>query len=185
LPSLDQQVVSFLMMPLTSVQIWHLLHANSQPCIMYNHQSYCSCVAIGIDRAQMQGLCLRSLQCWTTLRCDPFHRQDLHQACSVLCSNKLSHRLLRIPYASEHGTPITLDPPLVGSSITKPNRTSVSIALSIGISIFALNFSYMNCSHVSLMLARDDTWYFFLHSNIAYTNSASLYCCCSEASRRK
>lgn len=105
-----------------------------------------------------------------------------HPPCSVLCSSKLSHWFLKISYASEHGRPITLDPPLLGSSTTSPNRTSVSIALSIGISIykylstsssiqnimekqrtnyclftFALNFSYMNRSHVSLMLARDDT----------------------------
>lgn len=59
-----------------------------------------------------------------------------HLPCSASSSNKLSQRPFRISYASEHGRPITLDPLSVGSSITSPNRTSVSMALSIGISIY-------------------------------------------------
>lgn len=63
----------------------------------------------------------------------------VHLPCSVSCSNKLSQQLFRISYASEQGRPITLDPSSVGSSITSPSRTSVSMALSIGISIYKAN----------------------------------------------
>lgn len=98
------------------------------------------------------------------------------KTCHVFYSRNVSQRSLRASYALEHGRACSLKFPSRDTSFTRPNLSNVSNALPMGISTciqltqespgfhdlfdqrmvslptFSMNLSYMNLSHVSLML---------------------------------
>jgi hypothetical protein len=116
------------------LQQWSLhcipLHSRNRKPPMYMSHHSSACTTKEYDKSYVPSP-------WICVHLSIYHHHAcVHLPCSVSCSNKPSQRLFRISYASEHGRPITLDPSSVGSSITSPSRTSVSIALSIGISIY-------------------------------------------------
>jgi hypothetical protein len=75
------------------------------------------------------------------------------------CSNKFSHRILSISHALEHEkAKIFVSSVSVDISVTRSNLRSVSIAFSIGISIYERDHNMsertLNCTRINLYMLR-------------------------------